>query len=153
MIKKIVQLEFADSRIRAIDHIQDLRKAAEKAGLNLFSRYNVRLQYPMPTPDDRVVVEIDIPDEIAATFAIGNRLRGISQFLLDKMKDSYQPFLVGNRLLHYIEVEAPVQPPMVFSMADRLDAIISFTKLMERSDEEALDQISRILTILKETTN
>ena len=50
------------------------RKAAENAGLNLFSRYRVRLQYPMPTDNDGVVVDIVIPDEIAATFAVGNHL-------------------------------------------------------------------------------
>ena len=32
LITKEIQLEFADTRIRAIDCIQDIRKAAENAG-------------------------------------------------------------------------------------------------------------------------
>ena len=78
MVTKTIQLEFADPNVRAIDYIQDIRKAAESAGLNLFFRYDVQLQYPMPTVDDRVVVEIKIPEEIAETFAVGNHLRGFS---------------------------------------------------------------------------
>lgn len=51
MIMKMVtirtQIEFADPTIRAIDHIQDIRKAAESAGINLYSCHDVRLQYPI----------------------------------------------------------------------------------------------------------
>jgi len=147
-IKK-VQIEFADSSIRAIDHIQDIRKAAENAGLNLFSRYDVQLQYPMPD-GDRVVVEIMIPDEIAETFAVGNHLRGISNFLLNRCGDRYQPYLVGKRLLNYTEVKEDLREDAGLAMVDRLEAVAAFAKLLERSDEEALDQISRILVVLKE---
>lgn len=151
MVTKTIQLEFADPNVRAIDYIQDIRKAAESAGLNLFSRYDVQLQYPMPTVDDRVVVEIKIPEEIAETFAVGNHLRGISNYLLSRCGDRYKAFLVGKRLLNYIEVQESNQPPAGFSMADRLEAIVSFAKLLERSDDEAMDAISRILIILKES--
>ena len=150
MHTKKVQIEFADSNIRAIDNIQDIRKAAENAGLNLFSRYDVQLQYPMPD-GDRVVVEIMIPDEIAETFAVGNHLRGISKFLLSRCGDRYQPYLVGKRLLNYTEVTEGSREPAGLAMVDRLEAVAAFAKLLERSDEEALDQISRILAILKET--
>lgn len=151
MVTKTIQLEFADPNVRAIDYIQDIRKAAESAGLNLFSRYDVQLQYPMPTVDDRVVVEIKIPEKIAETFAVGNHLRGISNYLLSRCGDRYKAFLVGKRLLNYIEVQESNQPPAGFSMADRLEAIVSFAKLLERSDDEAMDAISRILIILKES--
>ena len=150
MITKKIQLEFADPSIRAIDYIQDIRKAAEYAGLNLYSRYNVQLQYPMPTADDKVVVEIKIPDDIVETFAVGNHLRGISSYLLNQCGNRYQKFLVGKRLLNYIEVSEVDHAPAGLAMVDRLEAIVSFTKLLERSDSEALDQISRILVILKE---
>ena len=150
MVSKRIQLEFADPNIRAIDYIQDIRKAAENAGLNLYSRYDVQLQYPMPTADDKVVVEIKIPDEIAETFAVGNHLRGISNYLLNQCGDRYQRFLVGKRLLNYVEVSESEHEPTGLAMVDRLEAVVSFTKLLERSDNEALDQISRILTILKE---
>ncbi len=152
MVTKKIQLEFADPSVRAIDYIQDIRKAAENAGLNLYSRYDVQLQYPMPTADDKVVVEIKIPDEIVDTFAMGNHLRGISNYLLNRCGDRYQKFLVGKRLLNYVEVsDSDHNNPTGLAMVDRLEAIVSFTKLLERSDEEALDQISRILVILKES--
>lgn len=149
MRTKKIRIEFADPSIRAIDNIQDIRKAAENAGLNLFSRYRVQLQYPMPD-GDRVVLEIKIPDEIAETFAVGNHLRGISNFLLSKYGDRYQPYLVGKRLLNYTEVTEGSREPTGLAMVDRLEAVAAFAKLLERSDEEALDQISRILFILKE---
>ena len=102
-------------------------------------------------PDgDRVVVEIKIPDEIAETFAVGNHLRGISNFLLSRCGDRYQPYLVGKRLLNYTEVQISSYEPAGFAMVDRLEAVAAFAKLLERSDEEALDQISRILVILNE---
>ena len=150
MITKKIQLEFADPNVRAIDYIQDIRKAAENAGLNLYSRYDVQLQYPMPTADDEVVVEIRIPDEIVETFAVGNHLRGISNYLLNRCGNRYQKFLVGKRLLNYVEVTETAHEPAGLPIVERLEAIVSFTKLMERSDDEALDAISRILVILKE---
>lgn len=150
MVSKTIQLEFADPSIRAIDHIQDIRKAAEKAGLNLFSRYEVMLQCPMPTTDNRVVVEIRIPEKIEKTFAVGNHLRGISNYLLSQCGDRYQQHLVGKRLLNYIEVSGDNLESSAPAMVDRLEAIVSFTKLLERSDGEALDAISRILVILNE---
>ena len=150
MHTKKVQIEFANPSIRAIDHIQDIRKAAENAGLNLFSRYDVQLQYPMPD-GDRVVVEIKIPDEIAERFSVGNHLRGISNFLLNRCGDRYQPYLVGKRLLSYTEMQEGYREPAGLAMVDRLEAVAAFAKLLERSDEEALDQIGRILVILEET--
>lgn len=150
MVTKTIQLEFADPSVRAIDYIQDIRKAAEYAGLNLYSRYDVRLQHPMPTPDNNVIVDIMIPDEIADTFSIGNHLRGVSAYLLSKCGDRYQKFLVGKRLLYYTEVSDESFEPMGLAMVDRLEAIVEFTKLLERSDDEALDQIRRMMAILKE---
>lgn len=150
MVTKKIQLEFADPSVRAIDYIQDIRKAAESAGLNLYSRYDVQLQCPMPTADDRVVVEIKIPEEIVETFAVGNHLRGISNYLLNRCGNRYQKFLVGKRLLNYVDVSQSDHEATGLAMVDRLEAVVAFTKLLERSDEEALDQISRILIILKE---
>ena len=150
MVTKKIQIEFADLRIRAIDHIQDIRKAAEYAGLNLYSRHEVQLQYPMPTAEDTVVVEIKIPDKDADSFRVGNHLRGISQYLLKKNGDYYQQYLVGNRLLNYLVVTDSNVKPEGLAMVDRLEAIASFAKLLERSDSEALDQIKRILAVLNE---
>lgn len=151
MVTKKIQLEFADPSIHAIDHIQDIRNAARNAGFNLFSRYDVQLQYPMPTADGKVVVEIKIPEEIEKTFAVGNHLRGISTFLLSRCGDRYQKYLVGKRLLNYIELTESYLEPAGLPIVDRLEAIISFTKLLERTDEKAMDAVSQILIILKES--
>ena len=152
LVTKKIQMEFASTEVRAIDHISDIRKAAEYAGVNLYSRYGVQLQYPMPTKDNKVVVEIKIPEEIVGTFKIGKHLRGISKYLCDEKRygDDYKKVLVGNRLLNYIEISPSLQESSGITMADRLEAIVAFTRLLERSDDEALDQINRIFCILKE---
>lgn len=149
LVTKRIQIEFADPAIKAIDHIQDIRKAAENAGLNLYSRYDVQLQYPMPD-GDRVVVEIKIPEEIAGTFAIGNHLRGISNYLLSKWNDRYHQYLIGKRLLNYNELDESDKGEPGLAAVDRLEAVAAFAKLLERNDEEAMDAISRILIILNE---
>ena len=150
MITKKIQLDFANPSVRAIDCIQDIRKAAKSAGLNLYSRYDVQLQYPMPTEDGRVVVDIKIPQRIAESFAIGNHLRGISHYLLNCCGNRYQAYLVGKRLLNYSEVSESAHKHKSFAMVDRLEAIAVFARLLERSDDEALDQINRIMLILRE---
>jgi len=149
MITRKIQIEFANTKIRAINHIQDIRKAAESAGLNLYSRYDVQLQYPMPEGNN-VVVEIRIPEKYA-NFSIGNHLRGISTYLLSKRGEYYRQYLVGNRLLNYFDVTGSDTPKDEFSASYRLEAIVSFAKLLERSDEKSLDQINQILKILDES--
>ena len=149
MLTKKIQIEFANPSIRAVDHIQDIRKAAKNAGLNLFARHDVQLQYPM-LDGNRVVVDIYIPDEMAENFSIGYHLRGISSFLLNRCGDRYQSYLVGRRLLNYIEVKDSCKESTGLEMVDRLESVAAFAKLLERSDEESLDRISRILDILKE---
>ncbi|WP_026666809.1 hypothetical protein [Butyrivibrio sp. AE2005] len=152
MVTKKIQLEFANNSVKAIDHIQDIRKAAEYAGLNLFSRYDVQLQYPMPTSDDKVFVEIYIPEKIVDTFAVGNHLRGISSYLLDEKRygDRYKKVCVGKRLLNYIEFDSE-ETSTDKSMIHRMDIIIDFVKLMQRSDKESMDKVNRIVSILEET--
>lgn len=78
----MVQIEFTDSSIQAADAIYDIRKAAESASINLNLRYDVVLQYPMLADENKVVVELKIPEEIVDTFSVGNHLRGISTYLL-----------------------------------------------------------------------
>lgn len=150
MITKRIMIEFADTSIRAIDYIQDIRKAAESAGLNLYSRYDVQLQYPMPTENDRVVVDIKIPERAIDNFSIGNHLRGISMYLLSNYEERYRKHIVGKRLLNYIEVQEEQIRNSEISMYDRLEAIITLTKLLERSDPEAIDITERIMVILNE---
>lgn len=149
LISKMVQIEFADLGMKAVDAIYDIRKAAENAGLNLYSRYDVQLQMPMIV-DDKVVVEVKVPDTIADTFAIGNHLRGIASYLLKRCNGRYDQYVIGKRLLNYNEIPSPEVKSGGMPMVDRLESIVSFIRLLERSDEEAMDQISRILIILRE---
>lgn len=95
-------------------------------------------------------IEIKIPEEIVDTFSVGNHLRGISTYLLKKCDGRYDKHLVGKRLLNYTEIPTPEVRTDKIPMIDCLEAIIVFTKLLERSDAEALDYINRILIILKE---
>ena len=46
LVKKLVQIDFANPKWNAADHIQDIRKAVESASLNLFSRHDVRVELP-----------------------------------------------------------------------------------------------------------
>ncbi|MCD7717377.1 MAG: hypothetical protein LUI39_13215 [Lachnospiraceae bacterium] len=149
LISKMVQIEFADPQIKAVDAIYDIRKAAENAGLNLYSRYDVQLQMPMAV-DGKVIVEVKVPDKMADNFAVGNRLRGIASYLLKRCDGRYDQYVVGKRLLTYTEIPAPEVKTNELATVDRLEAIVDFTKLLERSDDEAMDQIGRILAILKE---
>ncbi|WP_026658844.1 hypothetical protein [Butyrivibrio sp. AC2005] len=149
MITKRVFINFADTRIKAIDCISDIRKAAENAGLNLFSRYGIQLQCPMPD-NGRVVVEIGIPEEMAKNFKYGHRLRGIATFLLNNCGGKYNEHILGNRLLIYTEIDNPIQQSDDLTGDEKVKAIAKFSKLLLRSDSVALRRIERILDILDE---
>ena len=75
LISKNIQIEFADSTIKAIDAVYDIREGVRSASLNLYSRYGVQIQTPMVYGDDKVVVEVKIPEEIVDTFAISSSFK------------------------------------------------------------------------------
>lgn len=141
-----------DSVIKGIDAIYDIREGVRSASLNLYSRYVVQIQTPMVYGDDKVVVEVKIPEEIVDTFAIGPHLKGVATYLLKQCNGRYDNYLVGKRLLSYTEIAAPDASENKFRMEDRLEAVSKFAKLLERSDEEAMDAISKILMTITEVT-
>ena len=153
LISKNIQIEFANSSMKAIDAIHDIREGVRSASLNLYSKYNVQIQTPMIYGEDKVVVEMKIPEEIADQFSIGAHLKGVARFLLKRCNGRYDQYVVGKRLLVYTEVAEPNVSNKSFPMEDRLEAVAKFAKLLERSDEEAMDAISQILVILKNTEN
>ena len=53
----------------------------------------------------------------------------------------------------YTEIATPDMSDNRFPLENRLEAVAKFAKLLERSDEEAMEAISRILVILKDTEN
>ncbi len=150
LVSKIVRIEFADPRIRAVDALRDLRDAAKFISLNLYSRYDVQLQTPMVSDSNMVTLEIKIPEQIVHSFAIGNHLRGMSMFLLKKCSTHYEQYLVGKRLLTYTEIPAANSYEASFTAADQLEAIAIFAHLLQKSDPESMDRICRIIAILKE---
>ena len=85
-----------------------------------------------------------------STFAIGPHLKGVATYLLKQCNGRYDDCLVGKRLLRYAEIAAPDASENKFRMEDRLETVSKFAKLLERSDEEAIDAISKILMIIKE---
>lgn len=153
LVSKNIQIEFADSSMKAIDAIHDIREGVRSASLNLYSRYDVQIQTPMLYGEDKVVVEIKIPEDIVETFAIGPHLKGVANYLLKSCNGRYDQYVVGKRLLVYTEVAAPDMSDNRFPMEDRLEAVAKFARLLERSDEDAMDAISRILVILKDSQN
>lgn len=150
LISKNIQIEFADSSMKAVNAIHDIRKGVRSASLNLYSRYDVQIQTPMLYGEDKVVVEVKIPEEIVDTFSIGPHLKGVANYLLKNCNGRYEQYLVGKRLLVYTEVAAPESSNKRFLMEERLEAVAKFAKLLERTDEEGMEAISRILVILKE---
>ncbi len=153
LVSKNIQIEFADASMKAIDAIHDIREGVRSASLNLYSRYSVQIQTPMLYGEDKVVVEIKIPEDIVDTFSIGPHLKGVANYLLKSCNGRYDRYLVGKRLLVYTEVATPEKTEKRFPMEERLEAVSKFAKLLERSDEEALDAISQILVILKNAEN
>ena len=144
-----VQVEFASNKIKAVDALKDLQKAAESACLNLLSKYDVRLQWPRRFNDNQVVMDMTMPDDIVDDFKIGPHLKGIATYLL-KNCEGYEQYLVGKRLLEYTVIPAPDESNNDIPMANRLRAMSDFAKLLENNDEQSLDKICRIITILKE---
>lgn len=104
MTRKSIFIEFANPKIKAVDHILDILEAADYAQFNLYVRHKIRLQKPYVL-DDRVILEMDIPENLGETINYGNHLRGISIYLLKNRGDFYKKYRIGNRLLYYMEME------------------------------------------------
>lgn len=105
MVTKNILITFADPKIRATDHFHDIQRAADFARFNLFSKHKVELHVPILREYGGVEVRIDIPDEKADAFSIGNHLRGIGAYLLKHCSYDYSAHRVGTRLLNYTEIQ------------------------------------------------
>lgn len=108
MIKKVL-ITFAKPGIKIDrkDQWDDIFNAVDTASVNLRSRYKVLVTSLEQTKHDQYILELNIPDEMASGFSIGNHLRGISSYLLSKSsrKDIYKANKIGNRLLQYVEID------------------------------------------------
>lgn len=153
LVSKNVQIEFADSKMRAVDALHDIREGVRRASFNLSSRYGVEVQTPIVYNGDKVVMEIKIPEKMVTTFSIGPHFKGVATYLLKNCNGHYDQHLVGKRLLFFTEVPTPSASDHRFQLEDRLEAVIQFAKLLERSDEEAMEAINQIRAILKDVEN
>lgn len=99
---RIIRIEFADPRIKAIDHIDDLHEAVDHAWKNLYLRHGVMLSYP-EIKDGQVLIGIDLPDAYKENFRIGPHLRGVSSYLLAKFPKRYSNHRIGTRLLYFMD--------------------------------------------------
>ena len=104
MITKKVMIEFANPRIKVKDHLSDINKAIDHAKFNLYCRHHIRLNLLTISQIDKVVIEMEIPEEAIENFSIGNHLRGISKYLLKEYGNYYKNFTMGKRLFYYIEL-------------------------------------------------
>ena len=150
LVTKTVKIEFANSEWHAVDCIQDLRKAAKSASLNLYSKYDVRIELPRIVNDTQVVMDMRIPEEIVETFRMGNHLRGVSAYLMKYCDGRYNEAVVGNRILNYIVIPVPESEDVQIPMVQRLALIAEMAELLKNSDSETNDKIARIITILHE---
>ena len=152
MVNKKVVITFANPKMNAIDAISDIRAAVKKVSLNLYSRHDVQLQYPMPE-NGKVVLELRIPEENATEFSYGHHLKGIARFLKENCAGRYAPYFVGTRLLNYTEVTAAEsdyenEPEPV--PADKgYEAIMRLTRLLQSSDAELIKRANEILDLLE----
>lgn len=99
--KRII-LSFANPKIRACDHLNDLTEAIESAFCNLKSRFKITLKGPIIIQDTLVAVDVTFPE--GTKFNVGRRLRGISVYLLKNKPEIYKQYQIGTRLLTYIEI-------------------------------------------------
>lgn len=151
MVTKYIMLEFADGKHRAIDSINDIRKATKHASMNLYSRHGVQLGYPMPY-QDRVIVDIGIPDSDSDSFKVGYHLRGISTYMLGLSEKHYDSYLVGNRLFNYYEVSNPSDNSLA-SYFDKLDLLSQIISILQRDDDEARLFSVKLLELLRPFSN
>jgi len=149
MVTKKVQIEFANSEWNIVDSYQDLKCAVQSASLNLFSKYNVRLEMPRVINGSQVVMDVKIPDEIAGDFSIGNHLRGLAAYLMKYCDGKYQNAVVGKRLLNYIDLPVS-EDELEAKMVQQLSMISKFVELLKNNDKDSLEKINKISMILEE---
>lgn len=103
----------ADRRLDLGEHFQEFQEAVWSASHNLYSRHKIILD----CDEDSIIYDdnggyyltLHIPEEIVfrkdyvrKDFNIGNRLRGISVYLLHNTRHfAYDEYRVGTRLLNY----------------------------------------------------
>lgn len=107
METKIVTIDFADPRLSAADYsrFKDICNACDYARINLMNRHNIELGEPYI---ENGHVRVKVTSKGSTNIDnVGNRLRGISNYLLNRSGYTlfYSHHRIGNRLLNYCEVD------------------------------------------------
>ena len=101
MIRKVVEIYFADPSILIGDHVEDVLEAVSWASANLRLRHRVIIRsidcdYKLGARS--MMLTLELPDNMLV-FSAGNHLRGIANWLLKNKPDVYKKHRVGTRLL------------------------------------------------------
>lgn len=109
MVDKRILIEFANPRIRAIDYYWEIEQAAAHVKKNLLGRHKIHLIESPIEKENRLFLEVYLADEDVDKFSPGYHLRGIGKYLLNHFDGFFKKFMVGNRLLYYIDEEELVR--------------------------------------------
>lgn len=101
MIRKVVEIYFADPSILIGDHVEDILEAIDWASANLRLRHRIRIRsIDCEIGTRSMMLTLELPDNML-TFSAGNHLRGIANWLLKNKPDAYKKHRVGTRLLYF----------------------------------------------------
>ena len=148
-VSRYVCIEFANPAIKAIDHIDDLDEAVKYAGEKLYNKHQIKLHELICTDDNEVVLPLDIPEDMAYVFCYGHYLRIITNYLLDVHDLKYKCMKTAKGLLTYVPYQIRPRSNNRISTTERFEAIASFSKLLQRNDDESLNRIKKIIDILR----
>lgn len=145
-----VYLEFANSKIRACDHIYALDQAVRNASMNLKQKHNIDIE--LESIGKYVFIWVNTNDDEVINY--GNHLRGISRYLLkhDWADINFSDYLVGNRLLNYYP-ETKFQPYAdSLTQKDRINTveILKDLHLLRNVLDRLIEYVDRNIEIKKE---
>lgn len=89
-----VQVDMASKKSTAYENYADIKKAVESASLGLYSNYGVQIQN-IQTINEKVIMHLRIPNDIADNFSIGNHMRGVATYLMKNYNEKYSSQLLG----------------------------------------------------------
>lgn len=101
---KYVMIEFADPRLRAVDHYDDILDAYMEVSAKLLARHGMSIKPPY-SANGRLFLAVTVSDENVDDCYVSRNLGEISRVLLKK--PFYKRYKVGSRLLCYYDSDDP----------------------------------------------
>lgn len=127
---------------------QDIVEAIQNININLKSRYHSSICLKNFKKKE---ILLELTGNLKGN--IGNHLRGISSYLLNKNYDFYESKKVGKRLLTFKEIpkEFIDEQKHDLDQMDKFELIEDFIKLLKDSNNvQNLEKISKIIDIINE---